>query len=257
MSLDYDTLAADYARHRTTHPEVLKRLMEQGAVTFGTRLLDVGCGTGNYTVALGNGTGCEAWGVEPSEGMRDTALARLAHGRVKAGRAERLDFQDDFFDLVFSVDVIHHVKDQPAYHREAFRVLRPGGRFCTVTDSEEIIRHRAPLATHFPETVEVELQRYPPIADLRRMMGEAGFTAIEEETIAFPHALTDIQKYRDKAFSSLHLITPDAFNRGMARLVKELQERGSVAANARYTLVWGIKPEGGPQESQRIRSSVS
>lgn len=242
MNLDYDRLAADYARHRTTHPGVLERLVQRGEVNTASRILDVGCGTGNYAVALADLTGCEAWGLEPSEGMRNTAQARLPEGRVFAGRAERLDIQGEPFDLVFSVDVIHHVGDRATYHREAFRVLKPGGRFCTVTDSEEIIRHRAPLATHFPETVEVELKRYPTIADLRRMMVEAGFTGIEEETVSIEFPLADIQKYRAKAYSSLHLISREAFERGMVRLERDLHERGSVAANARYTLLWGTRP---------------
>ncbi len=242
MNLDYDRLAADYARHRTTHPGVLDRLIQRGEVTAASRILDVGCGTGNYAVALVDLTGCEAWGLEPSEGMRGTAQARLPEGRVFAGRAERLNIPGEPFDLVFSVDVIHHVGDRAAYHREAFRILKPGGRFCTVTDSEEIIRHRAPLATHFPETVEVELQRYPPIADLRGMMAEAGFAGIEEETVSLSFPLIDVQKYRDKAYSSLHLISGDAFERGIARLERDLREQGSVAANVRYTLLWGTRP---------------
>lgn len=242
MSLDYDRLAADYARHRTIHPGVLGRLIQRGGVTADTRILDVGCGTGNYAVALAEKTRCEAWGLEPSEGMRRAAQIRLPEGRVHTGRAERLAPTGGPFDLVFSVDVIHHVEDRAAYHREAFRVLAPGGRFCTVTDSEEIIRHRAPLATHFPETVDVELKRYPPMAGLRRMMEKAGFTGIEEETVSITFLLTDLQKYRDKAYSSLHLIAEEAFQRGIERLERDLREKGAVAANARYALLWGTRP---------------
>ncbi len=78
------------------------------------------------------------------------------------------------FDLVFSVDVIHHVSDKAAFYREAARVLQPGGHACTVTDSEEIIRRREVLSGYFPETVEVELARYPRLADLEGWMAEAG-----------------------------------------------------------------------------------
>src|SRR3712207_7697189 len=43
----------------------------------------------------------------------------------RSGRAEGLPVPDASFDLVYSVDVIHHVGDRPAAFREAARVLRP------------------------------------------------------------------------------------------------------------------------------------
>jgi ubiquinone/menaquinone biosynthesis C-methylase UbiE len=229
MNMDYDCLAAAYAKHRCTHPDVLKRLLEEGRLSFTSRILEVGCGTGNYTVAIEEAIGSECWGVDPSWEMMAKAKSRAASGRFKEGRAECLDFPDGFFDLVFSVDVIHHVEDRPAHFREASRILRSGGLVCTVTDSEEIIRHREPLSTHFPETIEIELRRYPRIVDLRAMM-------------SFRHALTDIQPYRNKAFSSLHLIEPEAFDRGLQRLEQDLHERGSVPWWSRYVLLWGTKP---------------
>jgi hypothetical protein len=52
--------------------------------------------------------------------------------------------------------------------------------------------------------------------------------------------LTDIQIYRDKAFSALHLISERAFARGIARMEQELN-RGPLPCIARYTLLWGTK----------------
>ena len=127
MTLDYDVMAASYARHRRIHPGVLKGLVEHGALSGAARVLDVGCGTGNYMAALEQAAGCEVWGLEPSEGMRAKALAQFPRARVREGQAERLEFPEAWFDLVFSVDVIHHVADRAAHYREAFRVLKPGG----------------------------------------------------------------------------------------------------------------------------------
>ncbi len=240
MNVDYNTLARDYARHRRAWSEVVKSLVEGGELGPASKVLEVGCGTGNYLMELEQTAGCSVWGIDPSEQMLAEARARSPGGRIKLGAAEQLDFPADYFDLVFSVDVIHHVQDRPEYFRESHRVLKSGGRVCTVTDSEEIIRHRRPLAVYFPETVAVELQRYPRISDLRTMMAAAQFARLWEVEVEHEYELTDSEGYRDKAFSSLLLIPPEAFARGIQRMEWDLQTH-PIPAAARYLLLWGMK----------------
>ncbi|MBZ0288960.1 MAG: methyltransferase domain-containing protein, partial [Anaerolineae bacterium] len=196
IRMDYDQLAADYARNRRVNPEVLKALLSTPPVTQQTAVLEVGCGTGNYIIGLGANTGCMAWGLEPSAGMLAHALTRGSDVRFVSGCAEAIGLAADTFDLVFSVDVIHHVQDRPAYFHEAYRVLKPGGWLCTVTDSEAIVRKRQPLSTYFPETVEPELRRYPRMADLNTAMEGAGFQNLREQAVEFSYLLADLQIYR-------------------------------------------------------------
>lgn len=238
-ALDYDALATGYARHRRVHPGVLNELCR--AVTQTSQVLEVGCGTGNYILALQSLAGCACWGIDPSEEMLAQAKARSTAVQFRLGQAEHLEFGPASFDMVYTVDVIHHISDRPAYLRQAQRVLRPRGQICTVTDSEWIIRHRQPLAAYFPETIEVELARYPRIADLRAMMEEAGFGETDEHMVELPYMLTDIQAYREKAFSALHLIPEDAFRRGIEQMEQDLS-RGPIPCVSRYTMVRGKKP---------------
>jgi SAM-dependent methyltransferase len=239
--IDYNAVAAEYARHRDVHPGVFGALIAEGGLTARSRVLEVGCGTANYLAALQRALGCDCSGIDPSEQMLEKARARGVQARLAVGRAEQLGFDDAAFDFIFSVDVIHHVRDRAAHYLEAFRVLVPGGHVCTVTDSEEIIRHRQPLSVCFPETVEVELARYPRIDDLRRMMSDAGFDEIREVTVESASPTTDINAYRDKAFSSLHLISSEAFERGI-RLMGEDLRKGPIPWVSRYVLIWGRKP---------------
>jgi SAM-dependent methyltransferase len=158
-------------------------------------------------------------------------------------RPARLEFPERFFHLVFSVDVIHHVGDRAAYYVEAFRVLEAGGQVCTVTDSERIIRGRRPMAVYFPETIDVEVRRYPRIADLREEMRRAGFAGISEEMAEFACDLTDAQAYREKAFSALHLIPEEAFRMGLTRMEQDLRA-GPIPCVLGYLLLWGAKTTG-------------
>jgi ubiquinone/menaquinone biosynthesis C-methylase UbiE len=239
-SLDYDQSAAAYTQHRQVHPEVLRDLLEVGGIGSVSRVLEVGCGTGNYILALQSLTGCSCWGIDPSEQMLSRAGQRSGRVRFQLGKAERLDLPPGYFDLVFSVDVIHHVGDRLGYFQEAYRVLRPGGRLCSVTDSEWIIRHRQPLTVYFPETVEVELERYPRIAQLREFMARVGFGQIVDATVEFSYQLTDSQAYRDKAFSALHVIPELAFQKGIERMERDLRA-GPIPCVSRYSLLWGAK----------------
>ena len=204
-------------------------------------VLEVGCGTGNYARALAGRHRLAAYGLDPSVAMLRHACTHPEPVTWLQGRAEGLGFANGTFDLVFSVDVIHHVADKGAFYRGAARVLRPGGRMCTVTDSAEIIRRREILSGYFPETVEVELHRYPRLAQLEAWMAAAGLVEYETVTVEEPYEITSVQPFRDRAYSSLHLISDGAWRAGLARLERDLA-RGPVRGTARYACLWGKKP---------------
>ncbi len=237
LKSDYDRLAASYAKHRWINPRVLESLVREIANTA-ARVLEIGAGTGNHVLALVARTGCEGHGVEPSREMRARAEARDGNVAFTEGAAEHLDYEADSFDLVFSVDVIHHMRNRARFYAAARRVLKSGGRVCTVTDSEDIIRHRRTLAEYFPETVAVEVARYPSVATLRAEMTTAGFGDIREESVAHSFAIQSIAAYRDKAFSSLHYIDDAAHARGLARMEADLAA-GPIDGVSRYLLLWG------------------
>jgi len=89
-------------------PEVLKQLLSSGEIAAASQVLEVGCGTGNYIIAIEQATGCQGWGIDPSAEMLARARARSCAVSFRPGRGEKLALPGRHFDLVFSVDVIHH-----------------------------------------------------------------------------------------------------------------------------------------------------
>ncbi|TRO54828.1 methyltransferase domain-containing protein [Candidatus Bathyarchaeota archaeon] len=239
--VNYDELAQDYQRHRQVHPEVLKQLIATSEVRRDSTVLEVGCGTGNYIHAFHSATDAKSWGVDASEQMLTQAKHQSPDIVFSQGLASSLQFGEAFFDFVFSVDLVQHLEDIIPYFSEVFRILKPGGRICTVTDSEEIIRTRRPLAFYFPDTITVDIERYPSLLVLRKRMGDAGFQNIKQIQAEFSYELRDIEAYRTKAFSCLHLISPEAFQAGLTRLEGDLAQ-GPIPANSRYVLLFGHKP---------------
>jgi ubiquinone/menaquinone biosynthesis C-methylase UbiE len=173
--------------------------------------------------------------------MLDQAHDAAPWESLVQGSAERLPFPDNSFDVVMSTDVIHHIEDRDAFFSGAARVLRPARHIVTVTDSHDDIPCRRPLSNYFPQTVAIELQRYPPVPCLLTEMARAGFVEPRLGHVWHDYDLDDIEAYRDRAFSSLHLIEDDAFRRGIARLEADLA-RGPIPCVSLYTIIWGTAP---------------
>lgn len=97
-------------------------------------ILDVGCGQGICSQKLDLGTN-QYTGIDSSEDLtnRATELYGSANINFIAGDALDLPFEDESFDSLFSISLIHLVEDIDEVISEMSRVLKPKGRFFIVT----------------------------------------------------------------------------------------------------------------------------
>jgi ubiquinone/menaquinone biosynthesis C-methylase UbiE len=236
----YDTIAADYAAHRSPHPQLLTKLVTLCRARSPLRILEVGCGTGNYVNSLAGITSARCSGLDPSARMLDLARRRNTPVSWFQGFAESLPFPDGSYDFVYSVDILHLVRDRGAFFREAFRVLADGGWFVTVTDSEKTIRQRA-FFHYFPEAAEPEVARYPKLGEIPQLLCSSGFQEPHDETIELSYVVSDSAPFERKVFSFLHLISSESFNRGLDYLRRDLQA-GPISCVSRCAIYGGRKP---------------
>jgi SAM-dependent methyltransferase len=127
MSLlpDYSRQAERYDETRSASPSVLRPLRGALEGAPGRRLADIGGGTGNYALALKR-DGWKPVVVDRSAGMLAQAAAKGLE-TVEAD-AQRLPFEDETFDAVVMISMLHHVEDRGAALAEARRILRAEGR---------------------------------------------------------------------------------------------------------------------------------
>ena len=106
--------SAEFQYHRN------EKVLEVG-VGMGTDLIEYSkFGSKVYGIDLG------ADQIELSKKMFDTL--QLPYEELKVASAEKLPYQDNYFDLVYSFGVIHHTPNINTAVDEIYRVLKPGGR---------------------------------------------------------------------------------------------------------------------------------
>lgn len=100
----------------------------------GKKVLDIGCGNG-YILSKYAQEGATVHGVDITETGVDLTKKRfeifnisLNGGEIIVANAEDLPFEDNYFDCVCSMGVLHHTPDTQKAIDEAYRVLKPGGR---------------------------------------------------------------------------------------------------------------------------------
>jgi ubiquinone/menaquinone biosynthesis C-methylase UbiE len=97
----------------------------------GLNVLEVGCGLGTDGAQFAK-AGANYTGIDLTDAAVELARKRFElfdlRGNFQAADAEKLPFEDQSFDLVYSHGVLHHTPDTRQAIREIHRVLVPGGR---------------------------------------------------------------------------------------------------------------------------------
>lgn len=104
------------------------------------RLLDVGCGSGQF-LALMRSEGWEVEGQDVDLRAAETAFKTYGIG-VRVGRLEAVGYSDDTFDAVTMSHVIEHINDPIGILKECRRILKPGGMLVLVTPNAESFGHK-------------------------------------------------------------------------------------------------------------------
>jgi SAM-dependent methyltransferase len=114
----------------TDYPKKLCRyLFQRYEIKQGMTLLDAGCGRGDFMIEFQK-LGLETIGL-------DLVRSNLNNLEIKINKVnfetDRFPLPDNSVDIVFSKSVVEHLRNTENYLKEAYRVLRPGGKIILMT----------------------------------------------------------------------------------------------------------------------------
>lgn len=122
------------------HKKILRKLGYRYAEKLKNRgfcdgkIIDVGCGFGGMCLVLAREfPDCEVTGVDLSLSLLDYARNSICEGAIKErvkfeiGNVEKMSFEDNSFDVVFNVNMVHWVSDPISMLNEIERILKPEG----------------------------------------------------------------------------------------------------------------------------------
>lgn len=184
------------------------------------KVLDLGCGTGRFTGALGKTFGCPVVGVEPSAAMLDVAVSRNEPDvEWKQGQAERIPLDNQAVDLVYMSQVFHHFVEPRRALQEINRVLTPTGYLAIRNGTRE---HNDELQwlKFFPAAFEIEEERTPSAQEVRDLVCSHSFYMISHRTInqLFASSYAEyFEKVSQRGLSALIAIDDEAFQSGLQR----------------------------------------
>jgi SAM-dependent methyltransferase len=166
----------------------LRRAFMLEEVRAGERVLDLGCGAGQFTQELA-AAGAVSVGVEVAEAALARARAAAPELDFRLAQIDApLPLPDGSFDMVWASEVIEHVSDTATWLSEINRVLVRGGRLLLSTPSHGRLRVALHGVEHFSEPLGDHLHLYTR-GSLRRVLGEFGFEQIQIRAVGGPPLL--------------------------------------------------------------------
>lgn len=152
----------------------------------GKRILDVGCGIGQYSVFFAlKGAEVTAFDISPVGVKQGRNLARVngveGKCRFEVANASEMPYADQSFDIVVYHEVLHHAIKYPNVREETLRVLKPGGRVVV----SETLRGNALLSLARRISMRGEEAKGDVILELKDLSGFAeGFSAYRIEPMS-------------------------------------------------------------------------
>ncbi|MBU9723036.1 MULTISPECIES: class I SAM-dependent methyltransferase [Bacillaceae] len=202
MAALYDEIGLGYDTTRKADPEIARRLRHHLQVSDRSDILDIACGTGNYTVALEK-LGLNMTGIDVSKEMISKAKEKSKTIEWEVGNVKDLPYESNTYKGGTCTLAIHHFDDLLVPFQEVYRVIDKG-RFVIFTSSPEQMNNYW-LKEYFPKAIEMSANQMPNLTEVSDTLKTVGFNIVGFETFLIQPNLEDFFLYSGKYEPKMYL----------------------------------------------------
>lgn len=189
-------------------------------------VLDLGCGTGLYTVGVGRESNALMLGMDPEVGMLGQAREKSKDVHWFNGIGEWIPVRDGLFKCIFSSQVWHHIQDRQGTADDCGRALKEDGTVVIRTIGHKQL-HEKVVFKYFPEIKQNQLDVYPSDEEFTEYFTNAGFKNVDfheynEERYQTVEEFIEIAT--KKLWSMFRPITEEGLAKGVADLREYYEE---------------------------------
>jgi ubiquinone/menaquinone biosynthesis C-methylase UbiE len=180
---NYDVFKPEAKAH------IIEAVVRLGRFKPGTRIADIGCGSGAFTMLL-HERGFQPVGLDISPKL--IALAREKFPAIEfiEGDAENLPFASESLDAVLLSGLVHHFPDPRRLAQETYRVLGRGGRFVAFDPNRMnplMWLYRDPSSPFYSQVGVTENERPILSGQVAAVFRDAGFAVRSEFLAGLPY----------------------------------------------------------------------
>lgn len=237
MEIKYDKIGTGYNSTRQADPYLTARILHFLQPKREGHYLDIGCGTGNYTIALADKS-LKFTGVDPSARMLAEASNRNQQIHWLIGTAEHIPTEDMVFDGIIASLTIHHWTNLRQAFAELNRVLKDNSKIILFTSTPEQMEAYW-LNHYFPKMLLSSISQMPSLATIQKVISQTGLVITHIEKYLIQDDLKDCFLYVGKnnpdqyfdplirngisSFTSLANI--DEVNQGLSQLKNDIDSQ--------------------------------
>ena len=187
--IDYDgPMSANYRYGRALSTEAARTWVQSVApfvpAAKGARIVDLGSGTGRFSVVFAESLRAHVVGIEPSRRMLAAARngSQVANLAYVAAAAERIPLMNESCDVAWLSHVWHHVRDREACVNELRRILRRGGYVLVRGTFGDRLDGFPTMFHYWPATRDI-CQQLPTVAETVSAFAAVGFVVHQHRRV--------------------------------------------------------------------------